>query len=45
MNDNKYNIPEKNKCEIFKEFIYGGEIKHDVLESYYSKITKEYLIY
>jgi len=45
MNDKKYNVSEKNKREIFKEFIYGGEKKHDVLESYYSKISKEYLDY
>ena len=40
-----YNVKEKGKQKLFKEFIYGGQEKHAVLESYYSKITNEYLLY
>ena len=45
INNSDYNVQDKGKQKIFKEFIYGGKDKHDVLESYHSKITNEYLSY
>ncbi|MCK5020895.1 MAG: hypothetical protein KAS32_27995 [Candidatus Peribacteraceae bacterium] len=40
-----YNIPTKNKDILFREIIYGGREKHDVLESYYEKIIAKHLAY
>ena len=34
-----------SKKKLFTEFIYGGKDSHDVLESYYNKISNEYLAY
>jgi hypothetical protein len=45
INEREYNIPDENKQKLFKEFIYGGKEDHDVLESYYGKITEGYLSY
>ena len=38
-------IDEISKKKLFTEFIYGGKESHDVLESYYNKISNEYLAY
>jgi hypothetical protein len=45
MSNSEYNVKSDGKEKLFKEFIYGGKDKHDVLESYYNKITNEYLSY
>lgn len=45
LRNSNYNVLAKGKRKLFTEFIYGGKDKHDVLESYYSKITNEYLSY
>lgn len=39
------NISMDNKDKIYKEIIYGGLEEHDVLQSYYHKITSTYLNY
>lgn len=45
MKDEYYNIPSRNKEELFKEIIFGGREKFNVLESYYRKIKATYLSY
>ena len=45
MNNSDYNVKSDGKEKLFKEFVYGGKDKLDVLESYYNKITNEYLTY
>ena len=38
-------ITVESKNKIYKEIIYGGQPSHDVLESYYNKITAKFLNY
>ena len=43
--DKKLDIESEHKKILFQEIIYGGHSAHDVLESYYNKITAKKLNY
>ena len=43
--DKELDIESEHKQILFQEIIYGGHSAHDVLESYYNKITAKQLNY